>query len=148
MAKAERRAEVEWEGNLVQGNGKIVRTSSGSLGNLPISWSSRTESPNGKTSPEELMAAAQAACFAMALSHTLATEGKPAEKLFVDATCAFEPVGGGFKVTTMDISVRGKVPGMDEASFENAVNQAEQGCPVVNALRNNVHIRLQAHLEK
>jgi lipoyl-dependent peroxiredoxin len=147
MAKAERRAEVEWEGDLIHGHGKIVSVGSGALGELPITWAARTERSDGKTSPEELLAAAHAACYAMAFSHTLAQAGTPAERLTVNATCAFEQVGGGFKVTTMDLNVRGKVSGLDQAGFEKAVLQAEQSCPVSNALRNNVQIRVEAHLE-
>ncbi len=147
MARAERRADVVWEGNLVQGHGKIVSVGSGALGELPITWASRTERSDGRTSPEELLAAAHAACYAMAFSHTLAQAGTPADQLTVSATCAFEQVESGFKVTTMDLNVRGKVPGLDQAGFEKVAQQAEQGCPVSNALRNNVQIRVQAHLE-
>lgn len=147
MARAERRAEVVWEGNLVQGHGKVVSVGSGALGELPITWASRTERSDGKTSPEELLAAAHAACYAMAFSHTLAQAGTPAARLTVNATCAFEQVGAGFKVTTMDLDVRGKVPGLDQAGFEKAAQQAEQSCPVSNALRNNVQISVKAHLE-
>jgi len=93
------------------------------------------------------MAAAHAACYAMAFSHTLAQAGTPAERLSVSATCTFEQVEGGFKISTMDLDVRGKVPGLDEAGFEKVAQQAEQGCPVSNALRNNVQIRVNAHLE-
>jgi len=147
MARAERRADVVWEGNLVQGHGKVVSVGSGALGELPITWASRTERSDGRTSPEELLAAAHAACYAMAFSHTLAQAGTPADQLTVSATCAFEQVESGFKVTTMDLDVRGKVPGLDQAGFEKVAQQAEQGCPVSNALRNNVQIRVQAHLE-
>jgi lipoyl-dependent peroxiredoxin len=94
-----------------------------------------------------LMAAAHAACYAMAFSHTLAQAGTPAERLSVSATCTFEQVESGFKISTMDLDVRGKVPGLDEAGFEKVAQQAEQGCPVSNALRNNVQIRVNAHLE-
>ncbi len=147
MLKAERRAEVEWQGSLIQGSGKLVSVGSGAIGNLPITWASRTERSDGKTSPEELMAAAHAACYAMAFSHTLAQAGNPAERLTVDATCTFEQVEGGFKVSTMVLDVRGKVPGLDQAGFEKIAQQAEQGCPVSNALRNNVAISVNAHLE-
>lgn len=147
MARAERRAEVVWEGTLVQGQGKIASVGSGALGELPVTWASRTERSDGRTSPEELLAAAHAACYAMAFSHALAQAGTPAERLTVDATAAFEQVEGGFKVTTMDLNVRGKVPGVDQAGFENVARQAEQSCPISNALRNNVPIRLQARLE-
>jgi len=147
MIKAERRAEVVWEGNLIQGSGKVVSVGSGAIGELPITWASRTERSDGKTSPEELIAAAHAACYAMAFSHTLAQAGTPAERLLVSAVCTFEQVEAGFKITTMDLDVRGKVPGLDEAGFEKAAQQAEQGCPVSNALRNNVQIRVNAHLD-
>src|SRR5712692_1663010 len=147
MAKAERRAEVEWQGNLIQGSGRVVSVGSGALGNLPLTWAARTERSDGKTSPEELLAAAHAGCYAMAFSHTLAQAGTPSERLTVSATCAFEQVGDGFKVTTMELDVRGKVPGLDQAGFEKAAQQAEQGCPVSNALRNNVQISFKAFLE-
>ncbi len=147
MLKAERRANVVWEGDLLHGSGTIVSVGSGALGALPVTWASRTERSDGKTSPEELMAAAHAACYAMAFSHTLAQAGTPAERLSVSATCTFEQVEGGFKISTMDLDVRGKVPGLDEAGFEKVAQQAEQGCPVSNALRNNVQIRVNAHLE-
>jgi len=145
--KAERRAEVVWQGDLMHGKGTIASTGSGALGNLPVTWASRTERSDGKTSPEELLAAAHAACYAMAFSHALAQAGTPAERLTVNATCTFEQVGGGFKVTTMNLDVRGKVPGLDSSGFENAARQAEQGCPVSNALRNNVQISVNASLE-
>lgn len=147
MLKAERRANVVWEGDLLHGSGTIVSVGSGALGALPVTWASRTERSDGKTSPEELMAAAHAACYAMAFSHALAQAGTPAERLSVSATCTFEQVEGGFKISTMDLDVRGKVPGLDEAGFEKVAQQAEQGCPVSNALRNNVQIRVNAHLE-
>ena len=147
MLKAERRADVVWEGDLLHGSGTIVSVGSGALGALPVTWASRTEKSDGKTSPEELMAAAHAACYAMAFSHTLAQAGTPAERLSVSATCTFEQVEGGFKISTMDLDARGKVPGLDEAGFEKVAQQAEQGCPVSNALRNNVQIRVNAHLE-
>jgi osmotically inducible protein OsmC len=148
MLKAERRAEVTWEGNLVQGHGTIVSVGSGAISNLPITWASRTERSDGKTSPEELIAAAHAACYAMAFSHALAQSGTPAERLTVDAVCTFEQTADGFKVSTMDLNVRGKVPGLDQAGFEEAARKGEQGCPVSNALRNNVDIRLKAQLER
>src|SRR5438876_1124343 len=147
MLKAERRADVVWEGDLLHGSGMIVSVGSGALGALPVTWASRTESSDGKTSPEELLAAAHAGCYAMAFSHALAQAGTPVERLTVDATCTFEQVGGGFKVSTMVLDVRGKVPGLDQAGFEQTAQQAEQGCPVSNALRNNVAIRVNAQLE-
>lgn len=147
MAKAERRAEVQWEGSLIQGHGRIVSVGSGAFGDLPITWAARTESSDGKTSPEELLAAAHAACFAMALSHGLAQAGKTPERLAVNATCTFEQIGGKFTVSTMVLDVRGRVPGLDQAGFEQAAQQAGQNCPVSGALRNNVDIRVNAHVE-
>ena len=145
MPKAERRAEVEWQGDLIHGNGTILSVGSGALGNLPVTWASRTERSDGKTSPEELLAAAHAACFAMAFSHGLAQAGTTAERLHVNATCTFEQVEGGFKVSTMVLDVSGKVPGLDQAAFAKAA--ADQGCPVSAALQNNVAISINAHLE-
>ena len=146
MIKAERRAEATWEGNLFQGHGS-VHVGSGAIGELPISWPARTEHPNGKTSPEELIAAAHAGCYAMAFSNTLANEGYPPQRLTVNATCTFEQVEGGFKIGSITLNVHGKVPGMDATGFAQAAQKAEQGCPVSNALRNNVAIHVNAHLE-
>ncbi len=148
MTKAERRATAQWEGNLIQGSGKIASVGSGAIEGLPITWASRTEQSNGKTSPEELIAAAHAGCYAMAFSNVLAKAGTPAKKLSVNATSTFEQVDGKFKITNIDLDVRGNVPELDQAGFEKAAQQAEQGCPVSNALRNNVQIRVKAHLEK
>src|SRR5438477_13192777 len=104
---AERRAEVVWAGNLTEGQGTITRTGSGALGGLPISWSARTEASDGKTSPEELLAAAQASCFAMALSSNLSKAGHAPEQLEVAAVCTFEKKPeGGWKVATMTIDVQ------------------------------------------
>ncbi|MBF6590420.1 MAG: OsmC family peroxiredoxin [Ktedonobacterales bacterium] len=143
---AERQAQVIWEGNLTQGNGKIT-SGSGALGELPVTWAARTERADGKTSPEELIAAAHAACFAMAFSNTLNTAGSPPQRLMVTAVCTLDRVDGKLKITTMDLEVTGTVPGLDQAGFERIARQAEQGCPVSNALRNNVEIRVNAHLD-
>src|ERR1700739_2209308 len=115
MLKAERHAVVEWEGSLVRGSGKIVEVGSGALGQLPITWASRVERSDGRTSPEELIAAAHAACYAMAFSHTLTQAGTPPEQLNVTATCALELGAGGLKIVSMDLDVHGKVPGLDQA---------------------------------
>ena len=147
MAKAERHATAKWQGNLPQGNGS-VSFGSGAISEQQLSWASRTEQPGGKTSPEELLAGAQAGCSAMAFAHTLAQNGTPAQSLTVNTTCTFEPSGGGYKVSTMDINVTGNVPGLNEQQFEQLAQQAEQGCPVTNAIRNNVNISLNAQLGK
>jgi len=142
--KAERRAAVVWEGDLMSGSGTITSTRSGALGNLDVSWKARTEDPGGSTSPEELIAAALAACFSMALSHGLAQAGNPPERLDVSATCTFEQVEGGWKITTVGLDVSGRVPGIDEEAFEQAAEQAKQGCPVSRALEGNVEITVQS----
>jgi len=146
MPVAQRRAQVVWEGNLVGGGGTL-RVGSEAFGPLPITWAARTERPDGKTSPEELIAAAHAGCYAMALSHTLTQRGTPPSQLEVSAVCSLDRVEGRLKITTMALEVRGRVPGLSQSEFEDAARQAEQGCPVSNALRNNVDIRVRATLE-
>jgi lipoyl-dependent peroxiredoxin len=144
----ERQATAVWEGDLMSGMG-AVSTGTGVLANQPLTWASRTEDPQGRTSPEELIAAAHAGCYAMALSHTLATDGHPPKSLAVTAKVGFGPKpGGGMMVTYSRLSVRGKVPGLDQAGFEEEAKKGEQGCPVSNALRNNVEISLEATLEQ
>ena len=143
MPKAERNAQVEWKGNLTEGSGTITRTGSGAFGKLPVTWAARTESPDGKTSPEELMAAAHAACYSMAFSNTLNKAGHPPQVLNVTATCTFEPP----KITTMLLEVSGRVPGIDQDEFQQIAEQAEKSCPVSNALRNNLDIQVEARLK-
>jgi osmotically inducible protein OsmC len=111
---------------------------------MPVTWASRTERPDGKTSPEELIAAAHASCYAMALSNTLAEMGNEPEELNISAVCTFD--ADQVKVTTMVLDVRGRVPGLDAEGFQNAAEQGEQACPVSNALRGNVDIQLNASL--
>ncbi|TCJ19683.1 OsmC family peroxiredoxin [Rubrobacter taiwanensis] len=146
MALAERRAEVVWEGGLARGTGRLTG-GSGALGELPVSWPARTERPDGKTSPEELIAAAHAGCYAMALSHVLEGRETPPERLEVSAVCALDEIPDGVKISRVDLSVRGRVPGITAEDFRSAAEEAEQGCPVSNALRGNVDIRLEASLE-
>jgi lipoyl-dependent peroxiredoxin len=144
MAVAERLAEVLWEGDLPRGGGKFT-VGSGAMGEMPVTWTSRTERPDGKTSPEELIAAAHGSCFAMALSNVLAEGGTPPERLEITTVCTFDV--DNVKVSSVDLDVRGKVPGMDAEDFQKAVGQANQGCPVSNALRCNVDIRVNASLD-
>src|SRR5947199_2424998 len=118
MLKAERRAEVEWHGDLMHGNGTILSVGSGALGNLPVTWASRTERSDGKTSPEELIAAAHASCFAMALSLMLGEDHAPPERLAVNAACTLDEVDGAPRITTVTLQVRARVPGLEQASFE------------------------------
>jgi osmotically inducible protein OsmC len=145
MATAERRANVVWRGNLFQGSGTFDLVSSEAAKGLPVTWASRTERPDGKTSPEELIAAAHASCFAMAFSNTLAEQGNEPEELNVSAVCTFD--ASQLKVTSSVLDVRGKVSGLDAEGFQNAAEQAEQGCPVSNALRGNVDIQVNASLD-
>ena len=148
MPQAERRAQVTWEGTLTEGHGTIVSTSSGALQNLPITWASRVERSDGKTSPEELLASAHAECYAMSLSNTLASSGTPAQMLEVNAVCTANLSASGLKIESVNLSVRGKVSGLDAAGFEQAARTAEQNCPVSNALRNNVAISVNAQLDQ
>lgn len=144
---AERRASAVWEGTLLEGQGRVSTESTQVLSEQPVTWAARTEDPGGRTSPEELLAAAHAACYAMALSGALARGGTPAERLEVAATCVFDKVGDGWAVTTMNLHVRGRVPGLDQAAFEEVARAGEEGCPVSNAIRGNVEIRLTSELE-
>jgi osmotically inducible protein OsmC len=124
----------------------VSLSSSGLVDELPVTWASRTESAGGKTSPEELIAAAHAGCYAMSLSNILAQQGNEPERLQVTAVSSFEKVEAGFRMTRMDLEVSGTVPRIDGASFEEAAQAAKEGCPVSNALKNNVEITLKAAL--
>jgi lipoyl-dependent peroxiredoxin len=145
MATAERRANVVWKGDLFQGSGTFDLVSSEAMQGLPVTWASRTERPDGKTSPEELIAAAHASCFAMAFSNTLAQQGNEPEELDISAVCTFD--ADQLKVTTVVLDARGRVPGLDTEGFQKAAEQAEQVCPVSNALRGNVDIQVNASLD-
>ncbi|MCI4349731.1 MAG: OsmC family peroxiredoxin [Thermoplasmata archaeon] len=142
---AKRTAIAVWNHDLAKGNG-TVRGTSGGLPEGPVSWVARTEQPGGRTSPEELLAAAQASCYAMAFSSTLGKIGKPPTRLEVSATCTFDKVGDAWKVTTMELDVTGQVAGMGASEFAEAAARAEQGCPISNAIRGNVEIRVTARL--
>jgi len=144
MATADRRAEVAWQGNLMKGSGTFDLASSGAWSGARVSFATRTENSDGNTSPEELIAAAHASCYAMALSNTLGEQGNDPEELNVTATCTLDM--GSLKITTMVLDVRGNVPGLDEEGFRSAAEQAEQVCPVSNALRGNVDIQLNTSL--
>ncbi len=139
----ERTATVTWEGSLLEGSGRIERVGSGAFGPLDVTWASRAEEPEGRTSPEELIAAAHAACFSMALSHGLAQAGTPAERLDTSATVTFVP---GTGITKVALTVRGTVPGADAAAFQEAAEAARTGCPVSKALAAVPEITLDASL--
>jgi lipoyl-dependent peroxiredoxin len=140
----ERRAEVTWTGDLMSGSGTIDAVGSGAFGPLDVSWTARSEEPGGKTSPEELIAAAWAACFAMALSAGLARGGTPPERLATSATVTFQPGEGIIKGA---LTVRGTVPGLDGAGFEAAAQGAKANCPVSMALTGISDVTLDAALD-
>lgn len=125
-----RTAHTVWEGNLIEGNGVVTFDSSG-IGQQPVSWPSRAEKANGKTSPEELIAAAHSSCFSMALSHGLSGAGTPPTKLVTSADVTFQPGEG---ITGIHLNVEGEVPGLDEAGFAAAAEDAKKNCPVSQAL--------------
>jgi lipoyl-dependent peroxiredoxin len=125
-----RTARTAWEGNLIQGNGTVTFVSSG-IGEYPVTWASRAEEPNGKTSPEELIAGAHSACFSMALSHGLTQAGTPPRSLDTQADVTFQPGEG---ITGIHLTVTGDVPGLDQAAFEAAAEDAKANCPVSKAL--------------
>jgi lipoyl-dependent peroxiredoxin len=144
MASAERTATTVWEGDLAHGSGTLSLTS-GATGDLPVTWASRTERSDGKTSPEELIAAAHASCFSMALSHGLAEAGHAPDRLEVSATVTLS-LDGGPKVTRSHINVRGTVPGLDADGLADAAEDAAKNCPVSGALKGNLDITVDAEL--
>jgi osmotically inducible protein OsmC len=139
-------SEAVWDGDLAKGGGRVWGHS-GALKEAPVSWASRTERSAGKTSPEELLAAAHASCYAMAFSNTLAKLGKPPKQVRILATATFDKVGDAFSVTTMDLEVHGSVPGIDAAEFAEAAKTAAVNCPISRALKGNVEVKVVAHLE-
>ena len=140
----ERRADVTWQGDLQSGSGTIDRVGSGAFGPLDVTWASRAEDPAGRTSPEELIAAAHASCFSMALSGALGKAGTPPERLSTSATVTFVPGEG---ITHIALEVVGRVPGLDEAGFREAAEGAKTNCPVSKALASVPEIVLDARLE-
>lgn len=145
MPVARREAEILWEGPLANGAGTLT-SGSGALDQLAVTWASRTERPGGKTSPEELIAGAHASCFAMALALVLDENETPPERVAVRAACTLDEVEGAPRITTVELAVRAQVPGLDAARFERIVERAADLCPVSNAIRGNVEIRLHSEL--
>jgi len=139
----DRKADVIWQGDLMSGSGTIASVTSGAFGALDVSWASRFEEPNGKTSPEELIAAAWASCFSMALSHGLAQAGHAPERLETSATVTFQPGEG---ITKGALSVKATVPGIEAAAFNEAAETAKQNCPVSKALAGIPEVSLDASL--
>ncbi|MEU6930967.1 OsmC family protein [Streptomyces sp. NPDC046385] len=125
-----RHAHTVWEGDLLKGKGTVSLDSSG-LGSYDVTWASRAETPNGRTSPEELIAAAHSSCFSMAFSNGLAKAGNPPTRLETKADVTFQPGEG---ITGIHLTVRGEVPGLDEAEFQELAEDAKKNCPVSQAL--------------
>ncbi len=144
----DRRAEVTWTGDLMSGSGRIETVGSGAFEGLDVSWPARTEEPDKKTSPEELIAAAHASCFSMAFSNGLAKAGTPAEQLDVSVDVTFDKVEAGWGVKSSAITVRGRVPGIDAEAFRAAAETAKDGCPISRALMGNVELSVEATLEQ
>ena len=143
---AEKTATTVWQGELASGSGSFD-TASGTITGQAVSWASRTGDANGKTSPEELLAAAHSSCFAMAFSYELQNNGTSPERLEVTATVTFAPKqGGGFHVSSSKLKVTGTVPGIDEAKFQELAQSASENCPVSQAIKNNVDISVDATL--
>jgi lipoyl-dependent peroxiredoxin len=140
----DRTAQVTWQGSLLEGGGTIDSVGSGAFGPLEVTWASRAEEPAGRTSPEELIAAAHAACYSMALSHGLANAGTPPDRLSTSATVTFQPGEG---ITHIALRVRAKVPGIDADGFAEQAEAAHTGCPVSMALTGVPEITLDAELE-
>jgi osmotically inducible protein OsmC len=140
---AESTAHAQWHGDLTSGAGTIDRVGSGTFGPLDVTWAARTGDESGKTSPEELIAAAHASCFSMALSNILAKQGTPPTNLSTSATVTFVP---GTGITTSKIDVEGHVPGIDGSAFRQAAEEAKVDCPVSGALRGNVELSVVARL--
>jgi osmotically inducible protein OsmC len=142
-----RTAEVTWNGALLDGSGTIDYVTSGAFTRLPVTWASRTETADGRTSPEELLASAHAACYSMAFSAGLGRNGTPPTKLSVSATVTFDKLEAGWKVTSSALKVRGTVPGIDAARFAELAEAAKDGCPISGALKGNVALSVEATLE-
>jgi len=143
---ATRQARAKWNGDLATGSGEVSSVTSGKFSSLPVSWGARTEAPQGKTSPEELLAAAHASCFSMALAAGLAKAGTPPKTLEVTSAVTFDKVGADWTVVSSALEVTGVVPGLDNAGFAKAAEGAKDGCPISRALKNNVKLSVKATL--
>jgi osmotically inducible protein OsmC len=141
----ERSASATWEGDLTSGSGD-VSTQSSAVRKATVEWSSRAEQADDNTSPEELIAAAHASCVLMALANVLAQAETPPGRLESEATATFDKTGEGFRLTTMRLSIRGEVDGLDDDGFRRAAEEAKENCPVSQALKGNVEVTLEAAL--
>jgi osmotically inducible protein OsmC len=141
-----REARTVWTGDLAKGSGALSAISSKAFSDLPVTWAARTEAPEGKTSPEELIASAHASCFSMALSAGLGRAGTPPTKLEVSAAVTFDKTDAGFRVISSALTVRGTVPGISAEDFAKAAEGAKDGCPISQALKGNVALSVNATL--
>jgi osmotically inducible protein OsmC len=142
-----RRADAVWSGPLATGSGVVTASTSAAFSELPVTWASRTETADGRTSPEELIAAAHAACFSMSLSGALARAGSPADRLDVSAEVTFDKLEVGWRVVSSALAVRGVVPGITAESFRELAEAAKDNCPISQALKGNVQLSVEATLE-
>jgi osmotically inducible protein OsmC len=143
-----RRAAVKWTGNLVSGSGLVTEVTSGAFSELPVTWASRTEAADGRTSPEELLAAAHACCFSMAFASDLTKAGSPPQSLNVASEITAERVEGKWTVISSKLTVRGRVPGLDQERFRALADGAKDGCPISRAIQGNVALSIEATLER
>jgi lipoyl-dependent peroxiredoxin len=141
----ERRAHATWEGDLRRGSGRFD-LASGAVTGQEVTFASRFEDSGGKTSPEELIAAAHATCFSMALANGLAQQGNTPKRLETNAVCTLDQADGGFRITSMRLEVTGEVDGLDEEGFRAAAEEAKENCPVSQALAGNLEVSLEASL--
>ena len=142
-----RRASVNWDGDLSSGNGRLTADTSRVFTSLPVTWASRTEAPDGRTSPEELLAAAHASCYSMAFSSDLAKAGARPEHLDVTAEVTFDRVDGKWTVVSSKLTVKGRAGDITEARFREIAEGAKDGCPISRALAGNVALSVEATLE-
>jgi lipoyl-dependent peroxiredoxin len=139
-------AEAVWSGDLESGSGMITYLSSGAVTRLPVSWAARTEAHEGKTSPEELLAAAHASCFSMAFSGRLGKNGTPPQRLDVRSDVTFDKGEAGWKVTKSHLTVKVKAEGLEEAKMLELAEDAKEKCPISQAIKGNVEISVEASL--
>ncbi len=145
MAHVERTAEAVWEGNVARGAGALTG-GSGAFAGLPYRAATRIGRDEGETSPEELIAAAHAGCYAMSLASALAKAGTPVERLEVRATCVMDEVDGHHLVTESQLEVRAGVAELDQAALQRAVEEADEGCPISALIRGSADVRITASL--
>jgi len=148
MPRVRRTADVTWEGNVARGHGAISARS-GAFEAFPFSLASRISQAEGTTSPEELLAAAHAGCYAMSLSNVLTQAGSPPERLSVTATCTLDEVEGeGHRIVAMELEARGSVPGMDAEAFRRSAQAADESCTLSHLVRASADVNVRAELEE